>query len=141
MSLACVRLSPPAKYDQLLSLQLKINAIARPIMDSQLRNTLTDWLDICGVSQREAFDSCLNARTGLNIAQAIEPFGEEFSFPNFHRRINVANGLQAVNEHFGCDRALRLPALVGPTYRIDPFSVFPPESIMFVSLRREGLYR
>ncbi len=62
--------------DQLLPPPLEIHPVTGAIVDSQFRHTFPDWLDIARVSGSKALDPGLNARSGLDVAQAVEPLSK-----------------------------------------------------------------
>lgn len=59
--------------DQLPPSLPEINPVPGAVVDSQLRHTFADWLNVAGVSGGKAFYSDLHARSRLDVAEAIEP--------------------------------------------------------------------
>jgi len=68
------------QHHQHIAELLEIHAIARAMVDAQLRNSLADRRYVARVAQRQAFDSRLDASTTLNVTQAIKPMHEGFCF-------------------------------------------------------------
>jgi hypothetical protein len=85
---------------------LEIHPVTGTVVDSQLRNTFANRLDISGVSSGEPFDPCLDARSHLEVAQVVEPLNEENGFANFNHGATVAPWLHLVN---AIGAALRCP--------------------------------
>lgn len=83
--------------DQLSPSLLEIHPITGAVVDSQLRDTFTNGLDISWVSGSEPFDPCLDARSRLKVAQVVEPLSEEAGFANFNQEATVAAWLHIVN--------------------------------------------
>ena len=67
------------------------------MIDPQLRDTLAHRFYIAGISSGEPFDPCLDARSGLKVAQAVEPLHKQAGFADFNQALNVAAWLQIVN--------------------------------------------
>ena len=93
--------------NQLSPLLLEIHPVTGTVVDSQLRDTFANRLDISGVPSRKPFDPCLDARSRLKVAQGIQPLSEKVSLANFNHEATVAARLRLVN-------ALRT-VLRGPT--------------------------
>ncbi len=89
MSLAWVCLSPRPRL-------FEIHPVTGTLIDTQLRNTLTDRLNVARVAQAESFDPRLDARPRLQISQAIEPFGEEIGLADLDHLGTVAVWLHTV---------------------------------------------
>lgn len=86
------------KNDELAPALLEIHPITGAVVDPQFRDAFADWLDVAGVSSGEPFDSCLDSRSRLDVAQAIEPQCEDLGLANFDHVKNVALRLQVVKD-------------------------------------------
>lgn len=60
----------------------EINPITGAEIDPQFGDAFSHRFDIAGIASSQTLDSGLNSRTRLQIAQSVEPFGENVGFPN-----------------------------------------------------------
>jgi hypothetical protein len=74
-----------------------IHPVTGAEVDSQLRDTFANRLNISGISSGEPFDPRLDARSRLDVAQVVEPLSEECGFADFDHKATVAIGLHIVN--------------------------------------------
>lgn len=75
---------------------LELDSVTGTVVDTQLRNALTNGADIAGVSSGEPFDPGLDPRSCLSVAEAIEPPSEEIGLAKLDHRITVASRIQHV---------------------------------------------
>ena len=75
----------------------EIHPITGAVVDPQLRDTLTNRLNISGISGGEPSDPCLDTRSPLEVAQVVEPLREECGFADFDYETAVAARLRVVN--------------------------------------------
>ena len=75
-----------------------INPIAGTMVDTHLRNSFTNRLNIPRIASSQPLNACLNARTCADILQAINPLSEVFGFANFNQDSIVVQRIQFVNE-------------------------------------------
>ncbi len=76
-----------------------INSIAGTMINPHLRNTFTHSLTIPAMSHGQSLNSCLNARTPLDIFQTVDPFGKMCSFADLNHIRIVAYWIRIVNEN------------------------------------------
>ncbi len=96
------RLVPTGQQnDQFLPSLLEIHPITRAIVDPQFRNTITNRLNIAGVSCGKSFDPCLNTCSCPEVTQVVEPLCEEKGFADFNHKVNVVAWLHSVNVMMG----------------------------------------
>ena len=80
--------SASQENDQIAVSPLEVNAVARSVIDSQLRNALANWLNVPWITNKEALNSNLDFGAPANVSQAIEPFREFRSLENSnHERV------------------------------------------------------
>jgi hypothetical protein len=72
-----VFVSTSQKDDQFSSVLLEIHPIASAIVNSQLRDTFTNWFDIPWASGRQTFDPDLDSRSASKVTQLIEPMRKQ----------------------------------------------------------------
>ena len=77
-----ILISSGPNNDQLTLSFFGIHPVTRSIVDSQLRHTFTDWLNIASISRGQSFDPGLDVGSGLNVAQTIKPLSKVVSFAN-----------------------------------------------------------
>jgi len=77
-------LSTSQKDDQFSSVLLEIHPIARAIVNSQLRDTFTNWFDIPRVSGCQPFDPDLDSRSTSGVTQVIEPMRKQVSLADLN---------------------------------------------------------
>lgn len=75
----------------------EVHAIARAVVDPEFGNAPTDRANIARVAVGKPSDSGLNASSGAEIAECVEPDGELVRFANLEHGPSVAAGLHAVN--------------------------------------------
>ena len=75
---------------------LEIHPVTGTVVNPQLRNTFTNWFYITWVSRCQPFNSCLDARSSLDVPQVVEPLNEEVGFANFNHGVTVATGIHIV---------------------------------------------
>jgi len=92
--------------DQLSPSLFEIHPVTGAIVDSQFRDTFTNGFNISGVSSSKSLDPCLDARSRLQVMQAVEPLSEVSGFANFNHTTTVVARLQIVNVHMA---VLRYP--------------------------------
>jgi len=71
--------------------------VARPVVDPQLRDAFTHGLHIPRVAHGETFDARLHPRPPFQVAQAVEPLGEDLGLADFDHQKTVATRLHRVN--------------------------------------------
>jgi hypothetical protein len=91
--------STSQQNDQFSPSLLKIHPITGTIVDSQFRDTFTNWLNISGVSNSKPLDPCLDARSRLQVRQIVKPLNEVGGFTNFNHKGTVVARLRIVNVH------------------------------------------
>lgn len=72
----------------------KVHSIPWPVIDPQLRDTLTYRPDIAWISQRQTLDTSLNTRSRPEVAQVIEPLSEDIGPADLDHNQSVAVWLQ-----------------------------------------------
>ncbi len=75
---------------------------------SDYSERLRNRLDVAGISTGKTLDSGLDSRPCLDVAQGVEPLGENLGFPNFNHSATVAARLHIVNRDYAVERS-RIP--------------------------------
>lgn len=103
-----ILVSPGQENHQLSPSLFEIHPVTRSVVDSQLRDTLTNWLDITWVSSGQSFDPSLDASSGLKVTQAIERrrlFGELRSSEHCSRAATYCQARAATARRLGFHRS------------------------------------
>src|SRR5574337_45049 len=75
-------------------------SITGAVVDPQFGNAFTHRLHVARVAGGEPFDPDQDSSACLNVAQAVEPLGEDLGLANLDHEITVAVRLQTVKS--GC---------------------------------------
>ena len=77
----------------------EVNPITGPEVYSQFRDTLTDWLHIAEIAERQSSNTNIDTCTNLPITQAIKPSGKNLGLPYFDHLLFVSYKIHYCKEN------------------------------------------